>query len=152
MSGNYPPQGHLPAINISGQSRFSLLPALSLVNYRIGLYYEDYFLYLQYSYSPLFITFRKRCTPSACPPLLIFRIDRTTSLLYRVPRSGSFTVQRDGNRMDSYQMSTVDVPESPIASEARSPWQQQRCDSLHCHEERCMSRPMGSWGGKKSYV
>ena len=30
---------------------------------------------------------------------------------------------------------TVDVPESPISSGARGPWQQQRYDSLHCHEE-----------------
>ena len=31
------------------------------------------------------------------------------------------------------RVSTVDVPESPIASGARGPWQQQ-CDSLHLHE------------------
>ena len=37
--------------------------------------------------------------------------------------------------MDSYRVSTVDVLESHIASSARGPWQQQRCDSLHCHEE-----------------
>ena len=36
--------------------------------------------------------------------------------------------------MDSHRVSTVDVPESPIASGVRGPWQQ-RCDSLHCHEE-----------------
>ena len=36
--------------------------------------------------------------------------------------------------MDLYRVSTVDVPESPIASCARGPWQQ-RCDSLHCYEE-----------------
>ena len=29
----------------------------------------------------------------------------------------------------------MDVPESSISSGARGPWQQQRCDSLHCHEE-----------------
>ena len=39
------------------------------------------------------------------------------------------------NRMDSYQVNTVDVPESPNASGVRSPWQQQQCHSLHCHEE-----------------
>ena len=49
---------------------------------------------------------------------------------------GSFTWRRDHNSKDSFQVSTVDVPESPIASGARGPWQQQqRCDSLHCYEE-----------------
>ena len=37
--------------------------------------------------------------------------------------------------MDSYRVSKVDVPESPIASGARGLWQQQRCGSLHYHEE-----------------
>ena len=32
-------------------------------------------------------------------------------------------------------VSTEDVPESPIAGGSRDLWQQQRCDSLHCHEE-----------------
>ena len=43
--------------------------------------------------------------------------------------------QRDRNCMDSCWVSTVDVTESPIASGARGLWQQQWCDSLHCHEE-----------------
>ena len=42
--------------------------------------------------------------------------------------------RRDRNRMDSYRLRTVDVSESPIASAARRPWQQQ-CDSLYCYEE-----------------
>ena len=33
------------------------------------------------------------------------------------------------------RVSTVDVPESPIANCARGSWQQQRYDSLHCHED-----------------
>ena len=37
--------------------------------------------------------------------------------------------------MDSYRVSKVDVPESPVVSGTRGPWQQQRCDSLQCHEE-----------------
>ena len=40
--------------------------------------------------------------------------------------------------MDSYRVSTEDVPKSSIASGTRSPRQQQRCDSFHCHE--------GWWG------
>ena len=93
----------------------------------------------------LFITFCKisgrRSTPSARPSLLMFRIDRpiarisSSLVLYRVPRSVSFTLARDRNRIDSYRLSTVDVPESPIISGARGPWQQQRSDFLHCHEE-----------------
>ena len=35
---------------------------------------------------------------------------------------------------DSYRVNTVDVPESPIPSGARDLWQQQRCESMHCHE------------------
>ena len=43
--------------------------------------------------------------------------------------------RRDRNRMDSCRVGTVDVPESPISSGLRAPWQQQRCDSLQCYEE-----------------
>ena len=60
------------------------------------------FMYLQYSRSPLFITFcqmfGRRRTPSARPSLLMFCIDRSIArinsslVLYRVPRSGSFTL------------------------------------------------------------
>ena len=78
-------------------------------------------------------------TPSARPSLLMFSIDRpiarinSSLVLYRVPRSGSFTLTRS-NRMDSYRVSTVDVPESPSTSGVRGPWQQRR-DSLNYHEE-----------------
>ena len=41
--------------------------------------------------------------------------------------------RRDRNRMHSYRVSTVEFPESPIASGARGPWHQQWCDSLHFH-------------------
>ena len=77
--------------------------------------------------------------PSARPSLLMFGIDRpiarisSSLVLYRLPRNGS--CRSDRNRMDSYRVSTVDVPESPIASGARRPWQQQWCDSLHFHEK-----------------
>ena len=40
-------------------------------------------------------------------------------LLYQVPRSGSFTLTNRSKRMDSYRVSTMDIPESPIASGAR---------------------------------
>ena len=59
------------------------------------------FMYLQYSRLPLFITFCQMfgrcCTPSAHPSLLMFCIDHpiawisSSLVLYRVPRSGSFT-------------------------------------------------------------
>ena len=42
--------------------------------------------------------------------------------------------------MDTYRVSTVDVPESPIVSGTRDPWQQ-RCDSLYCYEEWWCSVP-----------
>ena len=48
--------------------------------------------------------------------------------------------RRDRNRMYSYRVSTVDVPEYPIASGARGQWQQ-RCDTLQCHEECRGSAP-----------
>ena len=51
---------------------------------------------------------------------------------------------RDHNHTDSYRVSKVDVQESPIASGARVPWQQQRCDSLHCHEEWWGSLPQSA--------
>ena len=44
----------------------------------------------------------------------------------------------DCNRMDWYRVSMVDVP---VASGATCPWQQQRCDSLHCHRELWGSVP-----------
>ena len=42
---------------------------------------------------------------------------------------------RDRNPIDSYWVSMVDVPEYPIARGTRGLWQQQQCDSMHCHEE-----------------
>ena len=70
--------------------------------------------------------FGRRRTPSAHPSLLIFCMDRPITrislslVLYRVPRSGFFSLwRRDRDRMD--RVSTVDVPESPIASGARGP-------------------------------
>ena len=100
--------------------------------------------------TPLFITFcqmfGKRSTPSARPSLLMFHIDlpiaRISSSLV-LYCTGFLAVvhslwRRNCNRMDSYRVSKVDVPESAIASGARGPWQQQRCDSLHYHE--------GWWG------
>ena len=69
-----------------------------------------------------------RRTLSERPSLLMFRIDRPTALiipslvLYRVPRSGSFTLaKRLYNHMDSYRFYRVDAPKSPIASDARDP-------------------------------
>ena len=56
-------------------------------------------------------------------------------VLYRSSAVVLSVWRRDRNRMDSYRVSTVDVSESPIANGARGTWQQQRCDSLHCHEE-----------------
>ena len=101
------------------------------------------FMYIQYS-APLFITFFqmfRRCrTPSARPSLLIFHIDHIDWYVYLLCCIGSLAVirslrRRDRNRMDSYRVSTVDVPESHISSGAIGPWQQQQCNSLHCHEE-----------------
>ena len=82
--------------------------------------------------------FGSRRTPSARPSLLMFRINgsiaRVSSsiVLYRVPRSVLSLWRRDRNQMDSYRVSTVDVPESPIASGARGSRQQQVRDSLYC--------------------
>ena len=45
------------------------------------------------------------------------------------------------SNIHTYQVSKVDVPESPIASVVRGLWLQQRCDSLHCHEEWWASVP-----------
>ena len=77
----------------------------------------------------------------------MFRIDRPIArislflVLYRVPAVALSLCGRVRNRMDSYRVSIVDVPESPISSGARGPWQLQMCDSLHCHEEWWCSIP-----------
>ena len=70
----------------------------------------------------------------------------STDKFHHLCCTGSLSVvlslwRRDHNRMGSYRVSTVDVPESRIASGARGPWQQQRCDSLHCYEEWLGSVP-----------
>ena len=62
------------------------------------------FMYLQYNRAPLFITFcqmfGRRRTPSARPSCLMFWIERPIArispslVLYRVPRSGSFTLAK----------------------------------------------------------
>ena len=42
----------------------------------------------------------------------------------------------------SYRVSTVDVPESPIATDTRGQWQQQSCDTMHWNEEWWGSVPL----------
>ena len=85
--------------------------------------------------------FGRRRTTSAGPSMLMLWTNRSivwissSLVLYRVPRIDSLLWWRDGNRMDSYRVSTVDAPESPISSGARTPWQVQQCNSLLCHEE-----------------
>ena len=60
--------------------------------------------------------FGRRRTPSERPSLLMFRIDHPIArissylVLYRVPRSVLSQWRRDRNRVDSYRVSTVDVP------------------------------------------
>ena len=51
--------------------------------------------------------------------------------------------QRNRNHMESYRVSTVDVPESSIVNRSKCPWQR-RCDSLHYHEEWWGSVPLNS--------
>ena len=93
-------------------------------------------MYLQVQSPSLFVItfcqmFGRRHTPSARPSLLMFLIDRPIArissyvVLYRVPRSGSFTLA------SRWQSRTLI---SSKYSGTRGPWQQ-RCDSLHCHEE-----------------
>ena len=61
--------------------------------------------------------------------------DKFFSCVVPDPLQGFFSLwRRDRNHMDSYRVSTEDVPDSPIASGARGPWQQW-CDSFHCREE-----------------
>ena len=92
-------------------------------------YSQRYNIYVPSVQSPPLFTaslqmFGKRPTPSARPSLLTFRIDRpiarisSSLMLYRAPCSGSrlSLLRRYCNRMNSYRVSTVDVPESPIAS------------------------------------
>ena len=43
--------------------------------------------------------------------------------------------RRNRNRIDSHRVSIVDVLASSIASGVRDPWQQQRGDFFHCHQE-----------------
>ena len=91
--------------------------------------------------------FVRRCTPSVRPSLLMFRPDHPIArissplVLYRVFALVLSLWRSDRNRMDSYRLSMVDVPEYPIASGTKGPWQQQRCDSLHCYEEWLGSVP-----------
>ena len=111
-------------------------------------------MYLQYSRPSLiynlFQIFGRRHTPSVRPPVSMFRIDRpitrisSSFMLYRALAVVLSLWRRNRNRMDTYRVNAVNVPESLIVSGARSPWQQQRCDSLHCHEEW--------WGSVPSYV
>ena len=87
--------------------------------------------------------FGRRRTPSARPSLL-FRISRPIApVVHLLCFTGPLVVAlsfwwRDRNRMNSYRVSTVDVPKSPVASGARGPWQL-GCDSRDCHEERWVS-------------
>ena len=84
------------------------------------------------------------------PSLFMLRIDRpiariSSSCVAPGPSQWFFSLwRRDRNRMDSCRVSTLDVPESPFVSGARGPWQQQRCDTLHCHEQRGSVPPSAS--------
>ena len=85
--------------------------------------------------------FGRRRAPSARQFLLMFLINcpivriSPSLVLHPVPRSVLSHWRRDRNRIGSYVVNTVDVPESLIASGARGPWQQQLYDTLRCHEE-----------------
>ena len=82
-------------------------------------------MYLQYTLTPFMynfcLIFGRRSTPSVSPSLLMFYINRPKArrsshlLLYRSLAMDLSLWRRDRNRMDAYQMSIVDVPESPIA-------------------------------------
>ena len=75
------------------------------------------FMYLQYSRSPLFITFcqmfGKRHTPSAHSSLWMFRTDSliarisSSLVLYRVPRSTSFTLANRSQSSSAQEKTTI---------------------------------------------
>ena len=99
-------------------------------------------MYLQYSCLPYLSPFAKCLEGNLHHQhvhFFMFPIDWPVALITYLSCCTGFLVvvlllwRRDRNCMDSYQVSMVDVPESLIASNARGPWQQ-RCDSLHCHE------------------
>ena len=77
--------------------------------------------------SPFRQMFGRGRTPSVRPSLLMIRIyspiARISSalILCRVLTVVLSLWRRDHNHMDSYWLSTVDVPQSPIASGARGP-------------------------------
>ena len=76
---------------------------------------------------------RKNLTQETCPDWGRTRARCETSA--HATTCSTAVDWRDRNRMDSYRVITMDVPESPISSGARGPWLQQLCDFLHCHEE-----------------
>ena len=69
-----------------------------------------------------------------------YRSDKFISCVVPGPSQWFSVFGEEVNRMESYQVSKVDVPESPTVNGAWGPWQQ-RCDSLHCHEEWWSSLP-----------
>ena len=59
--------------------------------------------------------------------------DKFTSCV--VPGLSKWLFHYSGELVIAHRVSTVNVPESPIAIDARGPWQQQRCVFVHCHEK-----------------
>ena len=56
--------------------------------------------------------------------------------------------RRDSNDMDSRWVNKVDIPESPISSDARDPGQQRR-DSLHCHKDGVLGQQVSSFSPER---
>ena len=96
------------------------------------------FMYLQYS-RPYYLSLFAKCLEGVVHYQRVYlcwspySTDKSISCVVSSPSEWFW--RRGHNHMNSYRVSTVDIPESPISSGARGPWQQQRCGSLHCHEE-----------------
>ena len=108
------------------------------------------FMYLQYSRSLIYHVLQNIRKASYTISVSIFvdiqywspySTDTFFSCVVPAPLQWFFHFGEDiVNAWTPYRVSTVDVPESPIASSTRGPWQQQ-CDYLHCHEEWWSSVP-----------
>ena len=64
-----------------------------------------------------------------------YSTDKFISCILPDPSQWFFHFGKDIVIAWTHRVSVVDIEKSPIASRARDPWQQQRCDYLHCDKD-----------------
>ena len=107
--------------------------------------YNIYCMYLQYS-RPLYLSLLPnvwKASYTVSAPIFVpyWPPYSTDKYMYCILPDPSQWFFHFGVIAWTHRLSTVDIPESTISSDARGSWQQKRFDSLHCRKEWWVSVP-----------